>query len=202
MSYFPNWIEEEGGTILFVTDSILKEHSIDLRDGIDYDAIHQVFPKAKGVKGLGFPCPPEIVKAIRAGKMKGMMQVCNYQEIHLNEEGNLHSDDGPAVICLNGRKEWHQNGKPHRDNGPAIIWSNGTLVWWKDGRIHRDGGPATIFPDGTEQWYKNGDVHRDDGPARSCPDGTKYWYKKGVLIAKQKKGTKKETTFKGIMSLR
>lgn len=38
----------------------------------------------------------------------------------LNEQGHLHSEEGPAVETSHGRKEWRENGELHRENGPAI----------------------------------------------------------------------------------
>jgi len=37
----------------------------------------------------------------------------------------LHREDGPAVICKKGRKEWLQNDMLHRLDGPAIVHDSG-----------------------------------------------------------------------------
>ena len=64
-----------------------------------------------------------------------------------NEAGELHREDGPAVIrYINSisahepiwMKWWYVNGVRHRDNGPAIERSNGKKVWYRYGNIHRD----------------------------------------------------------------
>ena len=44
--------------------------------------------------------------------------------------GDLHREDGPAVIYSNGDKEWFLNGKRHREDGPASIEINGDKEWW------------------------------------------------------------------------
>lgn len=41
---------------------------------------------------------------------------------HRNEQGQLHREDGPAVISEQ-YYAWHINGEHHRTNGPAIVYS-------------------------------------------------------------------------------
>jgi hypothetical protein len=72
------------------------------------------------------------------------------------KNGQLHREDGPAVIYDNGFKEWYLNGKRHREDGPAIIWENGTKKWYLNGKLHREDGPAVIYSDGSQYWWKNG----------------------------------------------
>ena len=39
-------------------------------------------------------------------------------------------DDLPAVIFINGQREWWRDGKRHRDNdNPAIIYKHGDKEW-------------------------------------------------------------------------
>ena len=45
----------------------------------------------------------------------------------------LHRENGPAVECTNGHKEWHQNGQRHRTDGPAVEWYDGTKEWFING---------------------------------------------------------------------
>jgi hypothetical protein len=47
-----------------------------------------------------------------------------------NFDGELHRDDGPAVIRANGDKWWCQHGKLHRDDGPAWEYADGANGWW------------------------------------------------------------------------
>lgn len=74
------------------------------------------------------------------------------------------------------------NGELHRDDGPALITPNGTQHWYRNGELHRDDGPAVVYPDGSRDWYRNGRRHRDDGPALIYPDGRKHWYIDGTRI--------------------
>ena len=41
-----------------------------------------------------------------------------------------HNPYGPAVIYINGNKEYYINGKCHRLDGPAAICSNGYEEYW------------------------------------------------------------------------
>ena len=86
-----------------------------------------------------------------------IIQMQDY-EYHVNEKGEVHRNDGPAVIHKDGSKHWYKNGKRHRIDGPAIEWGNGA-----------------------KEWYQNDDLHRDDGPAIEWLDGDK-WYFRGVQI--------------------
>jgi hypothetical protein len=45
--------------------------------------------------------------------------------IFMNEAGELHREDGPAIMLSNGHKEWWFNGVLHRLDGPAITWDGG-----------------------------------------------------------------------------
>jgi hypothetical protein len=50
------------------------------------------------------------------------------------QHGKKHRDnDEPAVICLDGTREWHKHDKRHRETGPARIGSDGTQEWWIGG---------------------------------------------------------------------
>jgi len=100
------------------------------------------------------------------------------------KDNNLHRDDGlPAVIDIDGTKEWWFNGKKHRDNGePAIIRTNGTKEWWVNGNRHRENGPAVIRTNGTKEWWVNGNRHRENGPAIIYGNGDKLWYKNGEYV--------------------
>jgi len=103
------------------------------------------------------------------------------QEVWYNEAGELHRDNGPAVIMYSqsGAKifeEWRKNGLIWRKDGPAIVeyFESGEKAsesWFNNkGKIHREGAPAYIKyeRDGTisqEEYYKDGKLHRLDGPA-------------------------------------
>jgi hypothetical protein len=72
------------------------------------------------------------------------------------KNGELHREDGLAIIYSNGRQEWYLNGRFHREDGPALIKENGSQSWWVNGKLHREDGPAIIYDNGTQEWYLNG----------------------------------------------
>jgi hypothetical protein len=53
--------------------------------------------------------------------------------------GQCHRDDGPAIICPDGRQYWYQNGNLHRDDGPAVIYPDGEQEWHLNGVFIREG---------------------------------------------------------------
>ena len=67
----------------------------------------------------------------------------------------LHRENGPAVDCTNGHKEWWQNGQRHRTDGPAIEWRDGDKRWYQNGQRHRIDGPAVEWANGRKEWYIN-----------------------------------------------
>jgi hypothetical protein len=53
---------------------------------------------------------------------------------YLNEYGEPHRLDGPAVIHSDGSREWWKDGVPHRLDGPALENGDGDYFeWWVDG---------------------------------------------------------------------
>ena len=76
-----------------------------------------------------------------------------------NAAGQLHREDGPAIVLANGNKEWYRNGLRHRDVGPAVERANGYKEWWHYGLLHRTGGPAIEYTTGDRRWFLNGDEY-------------------------------------------
>jgi len=68
----------------------------------------------------------------------------------------LHREDGPAIECANGTKEWWVNNKRHREDGPAFEGANGTKGWYINNKCHREDGPAVESAYGRKAWYING----------------------------------------------
>ena len=64
---------------------------------------------------------------------------------YYNSAGQLHRDEGPAVIYTNGNCEWWQSGQLHRRNGPALEHANGTRCWFLYGRIYSELEYATAL---------------------------------------------------------
>ena len=105
--------------------------------------------------------------------------------MYYNSAGQLHREDGPAVVWCDGDLEWFHNGKRHRIGSPAVIWRSGSKEWWINGLLHRDVGPAVIWRSGSNEWWQNGQRHRIDGPAVEYADGGKEWWVDDVNYTEQ-----------------
>jgi hypothetical protein len=55
-----------------------------------------------------------------------------------------------------GHAEYRLRGELHRENGPALITKEGDEHWFEHGRRHRIGGPAVVTRNGAEQWWLHG----------------------------------------------
>ena len=80
-----------------------------------------------------------------------------------NAAGQLHREEGPAIVYNDGTEKWYQNGKLHREDGPAVTYKNGTKIWFKHGRRHRTDGPAAEYYNGAVNWFL------DDKPCIAQP---------------------------------
>jgi len=56
----------------------------------------------------------------------------------LNDDGQAHREDGPAIERADGTKSWWANDQLHRLDGPAYIYEDGTVVFYKDGMRYTD----------------------------------------------------------------
>jgi hypothetical protein len=101
------------------------------------------------------------------------------------KKGVLHrGNDEPAIDFKDGHKEWYVDGLLHREKDqPAIVSHSGKREWYKHGKLHRDGDlPASINKKGDKKWYKDGLLHREgDEPAIITSKDSKKWYKNGKL---------------------
>ena len=79
-----------------------------------------------------------------------------------NSDGDLHRENGPAVIHRDGYQAWFLDGKLHREDGPAVIGSNNQEEWFLNGKRHRVDGPAAIYPPICQEWVLNGVIHQTD----------------------------------------
>ena len=41
-------------------------------------------------------------------------------DIFYLKDGDIHNEDGPAILFKNGNKWWMKNGRLHKENGEAI----------------------------------------------------------------------------------
>jgi hypothetical protein len=119
--------------------------------------------------------------------MEQQRQQMSVQEIndcqkYLLDNGQLHREDGPAVIYKDGSRRWYQNDQLHRTDGPAVEDLDGYRAWHFKGLLHREDGPALLDGDGFQAWYKHGLLHRTNGPAiiDDDDDGTIEYFLDGV----------------------
>ena len=112
MCDFPSWIVVKGKAV-FATDDILPK-DCDPADYVGHSGICKLFPGTKGTDREGYPCHPEVAKAIMAGKMQKLMESAGHKSVSVNAKGNLHRLDGPAIEYADGTKSWWLNGKRHR----------------------------------------------------------------------------------------
>ena len=75
---------------------------------------------------------------------------------YYNALGQLHREEGPAVVRVDGTLAWFQKGKRHRTDGPAVEYARGKKEWWQNGQRHRIDGAAVIYADGTCYWFLQG----------------------------------------------
>lgn len=95
------------------------------------------------------------------------------EEYRVNDD--LHREDGPAFVNLNGDRYWYKHGNLHRKNGPAIELANGEKYWYEQGLKHREDGPAVTYPGGAAEWWLNDkQVSRTDMPEID-ENGNKWW---------------------------
>ena len=91
-----------------------------------------------------------------------------------------------VVVDSDGsRRYYNADGQLHREDGPAVVCSSGTREWWQNGQLHREDGPAQVGSDGTKLWCINGKYHRVGGPAIEWHNGMKYWFLHGTCLTKQ-----------------
>jgi hypothetical protein len=78
-------------------------------------------------------------------------------EFYRNMAGEMHREDGPALIMPNGVYYHFINGKCHREGGePAVYTDTGTQYWYEQGQLHNLNGPAIIYDDGECEYWIDG----------------------------------------------
>ncbi|WP_274630812.1 hypothetical protein [Arvimicrobium flavum] len=70
-----------------------------------------------------------------------------------------------VFMFADGSAEFYENGQRHSEDGPAVLAADGSLLWYRRDRLHRDDGPAIEEANGNRAWYRHGKLHRDDGLA-------------------------------------
>jgi hypothetical protein len=76
--------------------------------------------------------------------------------------GQVHRDDGPAVVLKSGMKMWYRHGLCHRVDGPAIVYCDSGMEWWMNGQRHRLGGPAVSWSGRPREYWVNGRKFTED----------------------------------------
>lgn len=56
---------------------------------------------------------------------------------YTDDLGREHRDDGPAVICPDGREYWYYHGNLSREDGPAVIYPDGRVYSFYRGNLGR-----------------------------------------------------------------
>jgi len=64
---------------------------------------------------------------------------------------------------LHGTEYINERGEYHRLDGPAIEWNNGDKSWWINGKLHREDSPAIERNDGYKAWYLNDKNYSEEG---------------------------------------
>jgi hypothetical protein len=62
-------------------------------------------------------------------------------KIHLDDDGLIHREDGPAVEYDNGDKSWMVHGERHRLDGPAVVFHHSPErnQYWINGQMYTEG---------------------------------------------------------------
>ena len=74
-------------------------------------------------------------------------------EAELFETLKYHVDVSPRTGT---RRYYNSKGQLHREEGPAVVFSGGSCEWWQNGVLHRTDGPAVEYADGNKEWWING----------------------------------------------
>ena len=56
-----------------------------------------------------------------------------------NSKGQLHREDGPAIIEPDGDKHWYIKGQLHREDGPAWVGGNDQSPHYSECEYYVDG---------------------------------------------------------------
>jgi len=77
----------------------------------------------------------------------------NGDKHYVNDKGQPHRLDGPAIENSYGPKHWYINGNNHRNIDPSSEYSDGLKVWHFKGERHRVGGSFALDK---KWWYIHG----------------------------------------------
>ncbi len=108
---------------------------------------------------------PKLAEPHRLIKARQTLIMCHKRTTHTEYSlgGYIHNEGNePAYVCPEVTK-WAKYGKLHRDGDlPAVVSVNGNKEYWKNGKKHRDRDqsgeprPAVIFGVGHWEYWENG----------------------------------------------
>ena len=128
------------------------------------------------------------------------MQQTVMQNFTYDDNGELHSEDGPAGWMCDEWPVWYLNGEMHEykdwimrvPNNISKSWiefnsnanihhedSDGYSMWQRNMLFHRLDGPALIEHGHCEKWFLMGVLHRSNGPAVIDYSGKLTWMRHG-----------------------
>ena len=76
---------------------------------------------------------------------------------HVNGQGRLHRDGGPAVLFVDGVQNWFQHGVLHREDGPAVVAPD-FVAYYRHGRLHRLLPDPAFVSEGHVAWHIDGNL--------------------------------------------
>ncbi len=85
-------------------------------------------------------------------------QAIEYSDIAYGKTllGPVGPDQRLYVCDSKNTKHWYYKGELHNDNGPAILLPDGSCEYRQHGLLHREDGPAIILiPLNIKDWYIN-----------------------------------------------
>ena len=74
-----------------------------------------------------------------------------------NADGQLHNQNGPALVHTDGYKAHYINGQLHNENGPAVVFADGDKEYYINDKRHNPNGPAIVYPNRDKYYYINGE---------------------------------------------
>jgi hypothetical protein len=75
-------------------------------------------------------------------------------------EVTLYASGVAREIAEDGTHYWWLNGNIHKEDGPAVVYTDGCMMWYVHGETHRTDGPAIEWEDGENNWYLD-NIHYD-----------------------------------------
>ena len=114
-------------------------------------------------------------------------------EAELYSALKYHIEVGPVTGT---RRYYNSKDQLHREDGPAIVRMDGSMAWYRNDLRHREVGPAVVWPDSVSAWWFKGVRHRIDGAALTYAVGTCYWYLRGRELSEEEFDTARADTDK------